>query len=102
MKIPAEALKKEGFGDEEIANGLQIFQPVGCSNCTDGYKGRTGLYEVMPVSEEIGRIIMAGGNVMDIKEQATRDGVWGLRQAGINKVRMGITSLDEINRVTVD
>jgi len=102
MKIPAEALKKEGFGDEEIANGLQIFQPVGCSNCTDGYKGRTGLYEVMPVSEEIGRIIMAGGNVMDIKQQATREGVWGLRQAGINKVRMGITSLDEVNRVTVD
>jgi type IV pilus assembly protein PilB len=102
MKIPAEALKKEGFGDEEIANGLQIFHPVGCSNCTDGYKGRTGLYEVMPVSEEIGRIIMTGGSVLDIKQQATREGVWGLRQAGINKVRMGITSLEEINRVTVD
>ena len=102
MKIPAEALKKEGFGDEEIANGLQIFQAVGCSNCTDGYKGRTGLYEVMPVSEEIGRIIMTGGSVLDIKQQATREGVWGLRQAGINKVRMGITTLDEINRVTVD
>jgi type IV pilus assembly protein PilB len=101
-KIPAEALKKEGFGDEEIANGLQIFQPVGCSNCTDGYKGRTGLYEVMPVSDAIGRIIMEGGSVLEIKEQATREGVWGLRQAGINKVRMGITSLDEINRVTVD
>ena len=101
-KIPAEALKKEGFGDEEIANGLQIFQPVGCSNCTDGYKGRTGLYEVMPVSDEIGRIIMAGGSVLDIKQQATREGVWGLRQAGINKVRLGITSLDEVNRVTVD
>ena len=67
MKIPAEALKKEGFGEEEIANGLQIFQAVGCSNCTDGYKGRTGIYQVMPVSEEIGRIIMAGGNVLDIK-----------------------------------
>ncbi len=102
MKIPAEALKKEGFEDEEIANGLQIFQAVGCSNCTDGYKGRTGLYEVMPVSEEIGRIIMTGGSVLDIKQQATREGVWGLRQAGINKVRLGITTLDEINRVTVD
>jgi type IV pilus assembly protein PilB len=102
MKIPAEALKKEGFGDEEIANGLQIFAPVGCTNCTDGYKGRTGIYEVMPVSEEIGRIIMGGGNVLEIKEQATREGVWGLRQAGLNKVRLGITSLDEINSVTVD
>ena len=102
MKIPAEALKKEGFGDEEIANGLQIFTAVGCSNCTDGYKGRTGIYEVMPVSEDIGRIIMGGGNVMDIKQQALREGVWGLRQAGLNKVRMGITTLDEINSVTVD
>jgi len=102
MKIPAEALKKEGFGDEEIANGLQVFQPVGCTQCTDGYKGRTGIYEVMQVSEEIGRIIMMGGSVLDIKQQAQAEGVWGLRQAGLNKVRLGITSLDEINRVTVD
>ena len=102
MKIPAEALKKEGFGDEEIANGIQIYQATGCSNCTDGYKGRCGIYEVMLVSEEIGRIIMTGGSVLDIKQQAVREGVWGLRQAGINKVRMGMTSLDEINRVTVD
>jgi type IV pilus assembly protein PilB len=102
MKIPAEALKKEGFEDEEIANGLQIYTAVGCSNCTDGYKGRTGLYEVMPVSEEIGRIIMTGGSVLDIKAQAVKEGVWGLRQAGIHKVRLGLTSLDEVNRVTVD
>jgi type IV pilus assembly protein PilB len=102
MQVPAEALQKEGFGDEEIANGLQVFQAVGCGNCTDGYKGRTGLYEVMPVSEEIGRIIMTGGSVLEIKQQASREGVWGLRQAGLNKVRLGITSLDEINRVTVD
>jgi type IV pilus assembly protein PilB len=102
LKIPAEALRKEGFSDEEIANGLQIFGPVGCGNCTDGYKGRTGLYEVMTVSEEIGRIIMHGGSVLEIKEQAAREGVWGLRQAGLNKVRLGITSLDEVNSVTVD
>jgi type IV pilus assembly protein PilB len=102
LKIPAEALLKEGFGNEEITNGLQIFGPVGCSNCTDGYKGRTGIYEVMPVSEEIGRIIMGSGSVLEIKEQAVREGVWGLRQAGLNKVRLGMTSLDEINSVTVD
>jgi type IV pilus assembly protein PilB len=102
MDIPAEALLKEGFGAEEIANGLQIFTAVGCPQCTDGYKGRTGLYEVMPVSEEIGRIIMVGGSVLDIKQQAVREGVWGLRQAGLNKVRMGMTTLEEINRVTVD
>ncbi|HET7204221.1 MAG TPA: type IV-A pilus assembly ATPase PilB [Steroidobacteraceae bacterium] len=102
MKIPAEALKKEGFGDDEIANGLQIFSPVGCGNCTDGYKGRVGIYEVMPVSEQIGRVIMSGGSVLEIKEQAVREGVWGLRQSGLNKVRLGVTSLEEINSVTVD
>jgi len=102
LQVPAEALKKEGFTDEEIANGLQIFGPVGCGNCTDGYKGRTGLYEVLPVSETIGRIIMAGGSAIEIRDQATREGVWGLRQAGLNKVRLGVTSLEEINSVTVD
>jgi type IV pilus assembly protein PilB len=102
IAVPDDALLKEGFGQEEIANGIQIFGPVGCTSCTDGYKGRTGIYEVMPVSEEIGRIIMEGGNVMQIKQQAVREGVWGLRQAGLKKVRDGMTSLDEINRVTVD
>jgi type IV pilus assembly protein PilB len=102
LNVPEEALLKEGFTHDEVATGIQLFGPVGCSNCTDGYKGRTGIYEVMPVSEEIGRIIMEGGNVLQIKEQATREGVWGLRQSGLNKVRHGITSLDEINRVTVD
>jgi len=102
LDIPDEALRKEGFTPEEIATGLQIFGPVGCTQCTDGYKGRTGIYEVMPVSEEIGRIIMTGGSVLDIKEQAQREGVWGLRQSALSKVKMGVTSLEEINRVTVD
>ncbi len=102
VKVPHEALLKEGFSEEEIATGIEIFAPVGCTQCTDGYKGRTGLYEVMPVSEEIGRIIMTGGGVLDIKHQATKEGVWSLRQAGLNKVRQGITSLEELNNVTVD
>ena len=102
LEVPDEALLKEGFNPEEIATGLKIFGPVGCAQCTDGYKGRTGIYEVMPVSEEIGRIIMTGGSVLDIKEQAVREGVWGLRQSALNKVKQGITSLEEINRVTVD
>jgi type IV pilus assembly protein PilB len=102
LKIPEEALLKEGFSHEEISNGLQVFGPTGCMQCTDGYKGRTGLYEVMGVSEEIGRIIMEGGNVMHIREQATREGVWTLRASGLKKIRDGLTSLDEINRVTVD
>ena len=102
LEVPPEALRKEGFTEEEIETGLQIYGPVGCTQCTDGYKGRTGIYEVMPVSEEIGRIIMGGGSVLEIKEQALREGVWGLRKAGLEKVKNGITSLDEINRVTVD
>jgi type IV pilus assembly protein PilB len=102
LDIPADALLKEGYSEEEIATGIEIFKPVGCAQCTDGYKGRTGLYEVMPVSEEIGRIIMEGGSAIHIKEQALLEGVWGLRQSGLKKVRDGITSLDEINRVTVD
>ena len=102
LDIPAEALLKEGFGDDEIANGLQIFGPVGCTQCTDGYKGRVGIYEVMPLSEEIGRIIMEGGSAIAIAEQAAQEGVWNLRQSGLNKVRNGMTSLEEINRVTVD
>jgi type IV pilus assembly protein PilB len=102
LDVPAEALLKEGFSADEIANGLQVFKPVGCTQCTDGYKGRVGIYEVMPVTEEIGRVIMAGGSAVDIKDQAAREGVWGLRQSGLNKVRMGLTGLEEINRVTVD
>ena len=89
VDVPEEALLKEGFSPDEIATGLHIFGPVGCPQCTDGYKGRTGIYEVMPVSEEIGRIIMEGGNVMHIKEQAQRDGVWGLRRSGLKKVADG-------------
>ena len=102
VDVPEEALLKEGYRPEEIAKGIQIFGPVGCSQCTDGYKGRTGLYEVMPVSEEIGRIIMEGGSVLEIAQQAAREGVWTLRQSGLKKVRDGITSLEEINSVTVD
>jgi type IV pilus assembly protein PilB len=102
LKIPEEALLKEGFTHEEIANGLQVFGPVGCMQCTDGYKGRTGIYEVMGVSEEIGRIIMEGGNVMQIKQQAADEGVWTLRESGLKKIKDGVTSLEEINRVTVD
>ena len=101
-EIPAEALAKEGFEADEIANGLQIFGPVGCTQCTDGYKGRVGIYEVMPITEEIGRVIMEGGSAIGIADQAAQEGVWNLRQSGLNKVRLGMTSLEEINRVTVD
>ncbi len=101
-EVPAEALIQEGFTEQEIDAGLTIYGPVGCDQCTDGYKGRVGVYQVMPVTEDIGRIIMEGGNSMQINEQADKEGVWDLRRAGLQKVRDGITSLEEINRVTVE
>jgi type IV pilus assembly protein PilB len=99
--IPKEALLKEGFQKDEL-NGLKIFGAVGCKLCNDGYKGRVGIFQVMEVSETMGRIIMEGGNAMQIADQAAKEGVVDLRRAGLNKVREGVTSLDEINRVTVE
>jgi len=100
--IPAEALLKEGFARKDIENGIQVFGAVGCSQCNEGYKGRVGIYQVMPVTETLGRIIMEGGNAIQIADQAAKEGVWDLRRAGLEKVKQGITSLDEINRVTID
>jgi type IV pilus assembly protein PilB len=102
IDVPAEALRKEGFPEDEIAKGIQIFGPRGCPACTDGYKGRLGIYQVMPVTEDIGRIIMAGGNAIDINDAAKKAGVWDLRRAGLNKAALGLTSLEEINSVTID
>jgi type IV pilus assembly protein PilB len=101
VDVPAEALRKEGFQEEDIPT-LKIYGPVGCPACSDGYKGRVGIYQVMPVTESVGRIIMEGGNAIDIAEQARREGVWDLRRAGLEKVKQGLTSLNEINAVTVE
>jgi type IV pilus assembly protein PilB len=102
VDIPAEALLKEGFTKADIDNGMTIFGAKGCSQCTNGYKGRVGIYQVMPCSEHIGRIIMEGGNAMQIAAAAKAEGVADLRQSGLKKVKDGLTSLEEINRVTVD
>jgi type IV pilus assembly protein PilB len=102
LDVPAEALRKEGFQEADIATGIRIYGPKGCGSCTDGYKGRVGLYQVMEVSEEIGRIIMTGGNALDINKQAAKEGVWDLRRSGLEKVRAGLTSLEEINSVTIE
>jgi type IV pilus assembly protein PilB len=102
VDVPAEALLKEGFQREDVAAGIKIYAPKGCGNCTDGYKGRVGIYQVLPVTEEIGRIIMAGGNAIEINDAATAAGVWDLRRAGLEKVKQGVTSIDEVNSVTID
>jgi type IV pilus assembly protein PilB len=100
--IPREALEREGFDAEDIENGLTIFGPKGCKTCNEGYKGRVGIFQVMEVSETMGRIIMEGGNAMQIADQAANEGVLDLRRAGLNKVIDGMTSLEEINRVTIE
>ena len=100
--IPREALEKEGFTAEDLEAGITIYGPKGCKSCNDGYKGRVGVFQVMEVSEAMGRIIMEGGNAMQIADQAASEGVIDLRQAGLNKVKDGVTSLEEINRVTIE
>jgi type IV pilus assembly protein PilB len=107
-KAPAErppeyALKKAGFSDEDLAKDWTFYRPVGCERCKGkGYKGRAGVYEVMPVSEEMQRIIMNNGNEVDISTQALKEGLVDLRHAGLLKVMEGITSLDEILATTND
>ncbi len=100
--VPREALEKEGFSAADLDAGVTIFAPKGCKSCNDGYKGRVGIFQVMEVSEAMGRIIMEGGNAIQIADQATKEGVIDLRRAGLNKVKDGITSLEEINRVTIE
>ncbi len=100
--LPPAALLAEGFTQEEIDAGMTIYEAVGCPDCTEGYKGRTGIYQVMPMTDEIQAIVLAGGNVQQIAEAAQVSGVRDLRQSALLKVKNGITSLAEINRVTKD
>ena len=102
MDIPKEALLKEGFNKEDVAKGITVYHPKGCDQCNEGYKGRVGIYQVMPVSEAMGRIIMEGGNAMQLADQARKEGIPDLRESGLKKVKDGVTSLDEVNRVTKD
>jgi type IV pilus assembly protein PilB len=102
VDVPAEALLKEGFTQADIDGGVTVFAAKGCGQCTSGYKGRVGIYQVMPVTETIGRIIMEGGNAIQIAQQSKKEGVADLRQSGLKKVKDGITSLAEINRVTIE
>lgn len=100
VDIPKEALVEEGFTQAQIQAGIKIYGPVGCDQCTNGYKGRVGVYQVMPISSEIGKIIMENGTALDVADQAQKDGVNDLRQSGLKKIIDGHTSLEEINRVT--
>lgn len=99
--IPREALLGEGFTEDEIVQAT-IYHPVGCRQCTLGYKGRVGIYEVVPISEAISQLIMRQGNALELATQARQEGHPDLRRSGLLKVMQGVTSLEEINRITKD
>lgn len=99
-EIPRDNLLEAGFAEEDLDGTWTPFKPVGCSACNNGYKGRVGIYEVMPISEEMQRIILADGSALEIAEQARKEGVRSLRESGLYKVKIGVTSLEEVLAVT--
>jgi len=101
VELPDETLLAQGFKEEQL-DDLELYGPVGCEQCNGGYKGRVGIYQVMPISENIERLILEGANSMQIAEQARTEGISDLATSGLNKVAQGITSLEEINRVVTD
>jgi type IV pilus assembly protein PilB len=97
VTVPTEALLQAGFAEEELDGSWQLYGPVGCDRCKQsGYKGRVGIYQVMPISDEMQRIIMTNGNSLELSEQARKEGVRDLRQSGLQKVKQGVTSLEEV------
>ena len=100
LDIPRQALLDAGFQESQLDGTWKPYKPVGCSACSGGYKGRVGIYQVMPISEEIQKIILRDGSAMDIAVQAEREGVRSLRQSGLQKVMQGLTSLEEVVGVT--
>ena len=99
--LPRELLIEEGFKESEV-DDLEVYKAIGCEKCNHGYKGRVGIYQVMKISEEIGKIIMAGGNAIEIADQASRENIPDLRESALLKVSQGVMSLEEANRVTKD
>lgn len=100
--IPREALIEAGFAESE-ADDIKVYKPVGCDQCNgSGYKGRVGVYQVMPLTDAIGRIIMEGGTSLDIEDQSRKEGVANLRESALKKVKAGLMGLEEANRITVD
>jgi type IV pilus assembly protein PilB len=100
--LPKEVLVSEGFTKADLQEDLKIYKAVGCDKCTGGYKGRVGIYQVMAVSEEMGRLIMSGANSIDLADQARKEGIDDLRRSALKKVMQGVLSLEEANRVTKD
>ena len=100
--LPKEVLLSEGFTEDDLKEDPKIYKAVGCDQCTGGYKGRVGIYQVMEISEEMGRLIMSGANSIDLADQARKEGIDDLRRSALKKIKQGVISLEEANRVTKD
>ncbi len=98
--IPDSELLHMGYTQGEVAAGITLYQPVGCAECSNGYKGRVGIYEMLPMSENIANLIMEGGNSLQIADMAISEGMMTLYRSGLEKAKLGVTSLAEVNRVT--
>lgn len=103
LEIPPEGLLKEGYTQEEVDAGIKLFMPVlDNDDCPSGYKGRCGIYQVMNISDATKRLIIEGANAVQLADQAKKEGIWDIRKSGLEKAKNGITSLSEVNRVTVE
>jgi len=103
LDMPKDALQKENFPEEWIEQGITLYNPGdGGTDCPSGYKGRAGIYQVMPISETMKRLIIEGANAVVLSDQSAKEGIWDIRMSGLKKVRDGITSLAEVNRVTIE
>jgi len=102
-KLPNEVLLDEGYTEEETEEGITLFEAGdGGDDCPSGYKGRAGIYQVMGISDEMKRLIIEGANSVQLADQAAEEGIWDIRKSGLAKAKQGITSLTEVNRVTLD
>lgn len=103
IELPPEALLAEGFTEDDLRDGIKLFDAGnGGSECPSGYKGRIGIYQVMPISDGLKRLIIEGANAVQLADQAAAEGIWDIRKSGLQKAKRGLTSLAEINRVTVE
>ncbi|MBL1141640.1 MAG: type IV-A pilus assembly ATPase PilB [Proteobacteria bacterium] len=102
LEMPDDALKDEGYTDDMIEKGISLFEPGEITDDNPGYKGRAGIYQVMPISDDMKRLIIEGANAVQLADQSASEGIWDIRRSGLQKAADGITSLTEVNRVTVE
>jgi type IV pilus assembly protein PilB len=102
LEIPKDGLIQEGFSERDVEQGFTVYEAAGCDQCNSGYKGRVGIYQVMPISDAMRRLIMEGANAVALADEAQKEGIPDIRESALRKVQDGITSMKEINRVTLE